>query len=78
MTRLGNEELDLEKAERDIAAAEHRVGEQALRVEGLRQSGHDTKKAEWLLESMRQTATLLHEHRELIVRQIGRIKARNS
>jgi hypothetical protein len=77
MTRLSTEELNLEKAERDIAAAEHRVGEQALRVEGLRQSGQDTKKAEWLLESMRQTATLLHEHRDLIVRQIRRLETRN-
>jgi len=74
MTQLSKEEFDLDKAERDIVAAEHRIGEQALRVESLRQDGHDTKRAERLLESMRKMASLFHEHRELILRHIARLK----
>lgn len=74
MTQLSKEELDLDKAERDIAAAEHRIGEQALRVESLRQDGHDTKGAEGLLETMRKMAFLFHEHRELILQHIARLK----
>jgi hypothetical protein len=77
MMDLRTEKIHLEKAERDISAAEHRIGEQALRVESLRQGGHDTKQAERLLESMRQMTTQLHQHRELILEQIARLEARN-
>jgi len=78
MTRLSKEEFDLDTAERHITAAEHRIGAQALRVESLRKGGHDTKEAERLLEAMRQMTTQLHQHRELILQQIARLKAQNS
>jgi len=72
MTQLSKEEADLHKAELDIADAEHRVGNQALRVERLRQDGHDISDAERLLASMRRMTELLHDHRELILEQIVR------
>jgi hypothetical protein len=78
MNDVARAAAELARAERDIADAEHRVGAQALRVAKLREDGHPTASAEKLLEAMRQITALLHDRRDLILKEIAHSAGQNS
>ena len=74
MPDLQTEQEHLFKAERDIVQGERRITAQALLVERLRRGGHDTREAERLLLNLRQTLDAWRDHREAILREIGRLE----
>lgn len=74
MPGLQTERQHLLEADRHIVAGERRVTAQALRVERLREGGHDTGRAERLLLNLRQTLEAWWEHREAILREIARLE----
>jgi hypothetical protein len=72
---LAMEKQHLAKAERDIAAGEVRVTQQAELVEHMRQRGaHELTEGERLLETLRGTLQTWRSHRENILEAIARME----
>lgn len=74
MPDLQTEREHLSKADRHIVAGERRIAAQALLVGRLHRGGHDTGEAERLLLNLRQTLETWRDHREAILREIGRLE----
>jgi hypothetical protein len=67
-----DETQHLAEADRHIAAAEHLLTEQELRLQELKAAGRITTEAERLLANMRATLKEMYIHRQLIVNEIIR------
>lgn len=67
----------LDKADRDIAAANQRIQDQVRRVVELARDGHDTVQAETLVTVFKETLQAMVEHRQLILEQIERLNQRD-
>jgi len=56
----------LERAHRHVQDAEHRVREQAERIENMRSAGHDTRTAEEMLLVFEQALEIMRAHRAFV------------
>ncbi len=74
MLSLDQERAHLAKAEQDIAAGQMRITAQELRIQRMRLRGHDTGRAEELLDCLRQTLLQWQAHRAEILRAIRRLE----
>jgi two-component sensor histidine kinase len=63
MLSLDQERAHLAKAEQDIAAGQMPITAQELQIQRMRLRGHDTRRAEELLDRLRQTLVQWHAHR---------------
>jgi uncharacterized protein (UPF0335 family) len=63
---MATEHDHLAQAIRHIARAEEMVTEQRDLIERMSEHGHDTKLAENLLHTMRNTLNQMYEHRAMI------------
>lgn len=66
------EQEHLRKAEADIAEANDRIARQRALLAHLESDGHDTVMAKDLLQTMCQTLAAMEQHRQLILRELGR------
>jgi hypothetical protein len=64
----------LRKAEKDIADARARIKRQEQLVAHLEKDGHGTDTARSLLQTMRDTLSVMEEHRRLILDQLTAMK----
>ncbi|WP_298961095.1 hypothetical protein [uncultured Methylobacterium sp.] len=62
----------LNEADLHIADVERQITRQLLMIERLRADGQDALEAEHLLVAMHETLATYHEHRRLILGEIGR------
>jgi hypothetical protein len=62
----------LRRADADIAAARSRIERQLELVGRLQEHGHDAETARSVLQTMRETLQLMEDHRELILKELGR------
>ena len=62
----------LRKAEEDIVKASERIDRQLDLIARLREGGHDLTTANAVLATMRDTLTVMKEHRELIEKELSR------
>ena len=74
MLSLDQERAHLAKAEQDIAAGQMPITAQELQIQRMRLRGHDTRRAEELLDRLRQTLVQWHAHRAEILRAIRRLE----
>ena len=76
MTIDRNAELRrLNESDTHIADTETRITKQEIMVEQLRRDGHDTKEAERLLRTARESLGAMHQHRSAIVDVLAKIDA---
>jgi predicted outer membrane protein len=64
----------LHKAEEDISGARARIERQEQLVARLQKDGHSTDTARSLLQTMRDTLSVMEEHRRLILEQLAAMK----
>jgi hypothetical protein len=67
----------LRKAEADLVAARERIKRQEELMSPLQEHGHDTSTAQSVLQTMRDTLTLMEEHRALILDGLAAKSARS-
>jgi hypothetical protein len=75
---LRSERATLSRADLDIAEGEERVRHQAAIVVQLRDLGHDSLRAERLLETLHDTLDAWKVHRTLILERIAYLERRAS
>jgi predicted outer membrane protein len=64
----------LKKAEEDINGARVRIERQERLVARLENDGHNADTARSLLQTMRETLSVMEEHRRLILEQLAMMK----
>ncbi|MBV9783445.1 MAG: hypothetical protein JO264_06460 [Acidisphaera sp.] len=74
MSNLEDERRHLAQAEADIVDGERRVSAQELLIEQLRRGGHETREAEVLMLTLRQTLDVWRGHRGSILQEIARLE----
>jgi hypothetical protein len=62
----------LRNAEDGIVRAQDRIDRQYELIARLRNHGHDATTANALLQTMRETLAVMHEHREHIMKALSR------